>query len=130
MNRKNLIFQIYIYLVCYSALIALVFSGILSIYFIIRISAPEFTMHGYQWKSLQSFELYKKDYLSRLGNQSKEISDEELRNLYQQEKELAVKVERREGTKDLITSLLFCFFSLIIFILHWRLGKKEIRESN
>ncbi len=123
MNRKSIIFQIYLYLVCFASLIALVISAVIGIYSIIRISVPEFTMKSYDWKKLESFEIYKWNY------KSEKIGDEELEKIYQKEKELAIKIERREAGRALIRSLLILAISLTIFLFHWRIAIKESKET-
>jgi hypothetical protein len=123
MNRKSIIFQIYLYLLCFTSLIALVISAVIGIYSIVRISVPEFTMKSYDWKKLESFEIYKWNY------KSEKIGDEELKKIYQKEKELAVKIERREAGRALIRGLLILAISLTIFLFHWRIAIKESKET-
>jgi len=129
MNKKNLIFQIYLYLVCYTAIIAITISLITGIFAIIRLFSPEFTMNSYQWKSFQSFELYKKDFLSRGGSASKEISDEELKRLYEKEKDFILKIQKREAFKSIIRSFLIILIFSLIFFFHWRIAKKITKED-
>ena len=124
--KKEIVKQIYAYVMCAIALGCGMIFLVIGIYGIVKIAAPTFTMPQWEWSKVATFQSFKTDWDK--AKDAPKLTDEELKVRWQDKKEIAIMSERREGSQNL-TLMLICFVIVIpVFIIHWRLARK-IREE-
>lgn len=131
MNKKNLIIQIYAYLVAFSSVICLSITLGVAVYSMIGIISPETTLNQYKWEQISSFERFKKSKEGCYSESKKTLPDDiTLQKMYEEEKILTILGERRESVQTLIYTAIITAISVILFILHWKLGKRLRKEES
>lgn len=120
--KKELIKQIYAYVICVIALGCGMIFLCVGIYGIFKIAYPELTMPSWEWKKIATFQSFKSEWEKE--EKTPKLTDEELRIRWQDAKEIAIKSEKRDGIQNIIY-MLICFVIVIpIFLIHWKLAKK------
>ncbi len=135
MDRTNSrVAQIYGYAVCFIAVIVLLISIKSAVDAMIDLTDPIRAEsgggYGRSGRSLSSFELYKLDARREprapmvVGAPAKPVadnlSDDELRRLYEAEREQAIGNVRFRGMRTLIGNGLLIVVALVLFVVHWR----------
>lgn len=131
MNKKNLIIQIYAYLVAFSAVICLSITSGVAIYSVIGIISPETTLNAWKWEQISSFERFKKSKKEGCSGENKVTLPDEttLQKMYEDEKRLAMLGEKRGSAQTLMYTSIIIVISIILFITHWKLGKRLRKEE-
>ncbi len=137
---KKTALEIYSLAVCFIAVVALVISLETSLYSIVRISYPEFTVDQWRYEQYQTndsfWESNPKHFPPELkGEPAKRPAEAKLTRMREKAYEVILKGEQRNGFQTLVQSLIFFLISSIVFFLHWRLfrssqnGKREIPDA-
>lgn len=131
MNKKNLIIQIYAYLVAFSAVICLSITSGVAIYSVIGIISPETTLNAWKWEEINSFERFKKSKKEGCSGENKVTLPDEtmLQKVYEDEKRLVMRGEQRGSVQTLIYTSIIMVISIVLFITHWNLGKRLRKEE-
>lgn len=138
MDRMNSrIAQTYGYAVCFITVIVMLISIKSVVDAVIDLSDPiraDAGAYGRSGRSLSSFELYKLDAqrdprppaqptpvgVTPSKAPTENLSDTDLRRLYEAEREQAIGNVKFRAMRTLIGSGLFIVVSLILFLVHWR----------
>jgi len=130
MNRKNLIIQIYTYLVAFSAVVCLSITSGIALYSVIGIVSPETTLNKWEWDKISSFERFKKSKEECGSNNKQPLPDDAmLQKMYEEEKGLVFVGERRSSAQTLLHTSIIAAISSILFFIHWKLGKRLRKEE-
>jgi hypothetical protein len=136
MERKQLIGQIYGYVICLAAIIVFLTSMGTIISAVFDLSDPLHAVGiGYQQPSLVSFETYKVDILrspseTYKSSQPTYIPDDEvLRAMYEAAKDDRIQSVRFKARRSLTISSLIIFVAIGLFISHWRWVRKLAKEK-
>lgn len=128
--KKN-IFEIYCYLVCLLTLMCAVVVLGLFAYNIVRISYPDFTLENRDVKRFSSNENYvqAEDFRSRKDekyrNRFENMAEEEITKLRLDEHQLEIRMQRRAGFQNLVRHGIVLGIDLLVFFIHWKMGRKE-----
>lgn len=135
MDRMNSrIAQVYGYAVCFITVIVMLISIKSVVDAVIDLSDPiraDAGAYGRSGRSLSSFELYKLDAqrdprppapvgVTPSKAPTENLSDADLRRLYEAEREQAIGNVKFRAMRTLIGSGLFIIVALILFLVHWR----------
>lgn len=137
MERSNKIAQAYGYAVCFIAVVTLLFStkGIIDAAF--DLSAPIRADRYGMGINITSFESYKRDRLERSGTrpvtgpdgpvaqQPRNYSDEELRQMFNEDRTNHMENVRFRAMRSLVSNLLMVVIALGLFFMHWRWLRRE-----
>lgn len=137
MERSNKIAQAYGYAVCFIAVVTLLFStkGIIDAAF--DLSAPIRADRYGMGINITSFESYKRDRLERSGTravpgpdgpvaqQPRNYSDEELRQMFNEDRTNHIENVRFRAMRSLVSNLLMVVIALGLFFMHWRWLRRE-----
>lgn len=131
MNKKNLIIQIYAYLVAFSAVICLSITTGVAIYSVIGIVSPETTINAWKWEPVSSFERFKKSKEGCVSDNKKVLPDDAtLQKMYEEEKRLVILGEQRSSIQTLLYTSIIAGVSFVLFLIHWNLGKRLRKEES
>lgn len=128
---KKSILEIYALAVCFATIVCFVITLGISIYDIVRITKPEFTMSSYEYNRHQSNEAYWKSSNNCSNDDKKEQrpADEELTKQRLASYQQSIKSELRDAFQSLIQSVIILIIAVIVFLIHWRVARRS-RESN
>lgn len=129
MNKKNLIIQIYAYLVAFSAVLCLSITTGIAIYSVIGITSPETTVSAWKWEPVRSFERFKKSKEGCAADKKVLPDDAMLQKMYEDERRLVLIEERRTSVQTLIYTSIIAAVSAVLLIIHWNLGKRLRKED-
>ncbi len=124
MSRSTL--EVYSYAVCLLSLICGVVVLGLFTYNIVRVLAPSFTLDAWQVTSASSnldfMRAYGKDLPTGLEeNKITQLREEKHRQL--------ILLERRRGVQGLVFQGIILAIDMIVFVVHWRIGKRKAEGS-
>ena len=133
MERSNKIAQAYGYAVCFIAVVTLLFASKSIIDASFDLSAPLRADRYMSGLNLTSFEAYKRDRLERRdrpvapGSQTAvpELTDAELRKIYENEREDHRDNVRFRAMRSLVSNMLLVVIAGILFFTHWRWLRRE-----
>lgn len=125
MQKSNL--ERYTLALCFVSLIMLIVALCISIYSVLRVAAPEFTMSPSQFAEFQS-----NDAFWDVCIQDRTCSDvdeerpaeETLTKLRQNWYERAASVEQRTGAQWFVKALITSLITAIVFVTHWMLARR------
>ncbi len=128
---KKSILEIYALAVCFATIVCFVITLGISIYDIVRIASPEFTMSSYEYNRHQSNDAYWKSSNNCSNDDKKEQrpADEELTKQRLASYQQSIKSELRDAFQSLIQSVIILIIAVIVFLIHWRVARRS-RESN
>jgi len=143
MDRMNSrIAQVYGYAVCFITVIVILISIKSVVDAVIDLTDPiaaESGGYGRSGRSLSSFELYKLDArrdprapvpepVASVNAKPDSLSDNQLRRLYEAEREQAIRNVKFRATRTLVGSVLLMIVSIILFMVHWRMlrGRDDV----
>ncbi len=128
---KKSILEIYALAVCFATIVCFVITLGISIYDIVRIANPEFTMSSYEYNRHQSNDAYWKSSNNCSNDDKKEQrpADEELTKQRLASYQQSIKSELRDAFQSLIQSVIILIIAVIVFLIHWRVARRS-RESN
>ena len=122
--------ETYALAVCFASIICLMISSAVAFNAIFSIVSPETTIYSTTFQKYQTNEMYVKKVLdSRTREEVKGLSDEELTAKRENAFNVELVPERRKGLQSLIRSLFFCLSGLIVFFIHWVIGKNARKQS-
>jgi hypothetical protein len=141
---NNRIAQVYGYAVCFITVVTMLISIKSVVDAIVDLTDPiraEGGGYGRMGRSLTNFEVYKLDsrrepqrpepYPANAGTTTTStamrdtLSDDQLRRMYDAEREQAIGNAKFRATRTLIGSLLLITLSAILFVVHWRWLKRR-----
>ncbi len=133
---KKSILEIYALAVCFTCIIAIVISLVISIYSIIEISYPEFGVNNWEYQKHQTNNNFWKEnrnikFDQNNNNTPQRPSDKELTKLRIESYSVVLKNVKRESTQALVRTSIFLIISSIFFYLHWKIFKKsQLQNKN
>jgi len=126
---KKTILEIYALSVCFVAIVCLVIAIGIALYCVVQLTIPQFTISGTSYNQY----LTNDAYWASCAPGMRHCASEEKNRVRLPEPELtaqreagfvnAIASERRDGAQGLVKSALFILVSLVVFFLHWHLGK-------
>ena len=141
MKRSNKIAQMYGYAVCFVSVVTFLFAtkGIIDACF--DLSAPLRADRYLSGMNLTSFEAYKRDRVERRDRgapgtvaesqaQPRTWTDEELRRMYEEEREDHADSVRFRAMRSLVSNLLMVVIASVLFVMHWRWLRPEPEEAS
>ncbi|HWO56161.1 MAG TPA: hypothetical protein VNN55_01210 [bacterium] len=126
----------YFHLVSLVAVIFFLFAAVSGGHGLLRMLFPALSMQSYEWESVESFTAFKRQYgdgvlnLARPGPErpnsatSAPVTDEELRQAWEEHKRLAVEGQKRQGLWNLLESLATLAVAVPVLLFHRRQAKK------
>jgi len=131
---KKSVLEIYSLAVCFIAVVALVISLGISLYSIVEINYPEFTIDQWRYEQYQTndsfWESNPKHFPPELkGKPAERPPEEELTKMREEAYAIVLKGEQRNGFQSLLKSLIFFIIAAVVFFLHWRLFKKNTHNE-
>lgn len=116
---KKSLLEIYALAVCFVTVICFAIVLGIGLYDILEMSNPEMTIKSYQYQRHQSNEAF-----SRNKSKYKEkYSEAEITKIREKSYSVALKAEQRDAIQSFIRVLIIMLIDIIIFLIHWRLGK-------
>lgn len=128
---KKSILEIYALAVCFATIVCFVIALGISIYDIVRIVNPEFTMSSYEYNRHQSNDAYWKSS-DNCGNDDKKgprPTDEELTKQRLASYQQSIKSELRDAFQSLTQTVIIFIIAVVVFLVHWRVARRA-RETN
>ena len=130
MKRSAL--YIYALAVCGLLIIPLLISGGVVIHGVLELTWPELMMSSYEYQRYQSDDAYREHLSSGWreagGTRISELpSDAEIAKRRPIAFQEALERERRDGVQSIIRYVVFGLISLMIFLLHWCIARRERR---
>jgi len=116
---KKSLLEIYALAVCFVTVICFAIVLGIGLYDILEMSNPEMTIKSYQYQRHQTNEAFTR-------NKSKKFvkrSESEITEIREKSYSVALKAEQRDGIQSFIRVLIIMLINVIIFLIHWRLGK-------
>ncbi len=125
----------YFHLVSLVGIIVIIIAAITAGHGILKLAFPALSMDQYNWERTQSFESYKRNQdpgsvkmprrpvEDTVAAESADISDDELRRMWQDERDLLIEGQRRRGLWSVIESMVTIVIVLPIFWWHRRSAK-------
>ena len=89
------------------------------LYDILEMSNPEMTIKSYQYQKHQSNEAFTRNWSKKKEKGSKS----EITEIREKSYSVALKAEQRDAIQSFIRVLIIMLIDVIIFLIHWRLGK-------
>ncbi len=134
---KKSALHVYALAVCGLLIVPLLISGGIAVYGILQATWPKLTMPAYEYQRYQSDDAYR-EHLSEWsrfpGDESGRRangppSDAEIAERRRQAFLEALERERRDGIQSIIRCAIFGLISLMLFLPHWRIARRERREA-
>lgn len=134
MDRSNKIAQAYGYAVCFIAVVTILFSSKSIIDAVFDMSAPLRVDRYSMGMNVTSFEAYKRDRIERRGTsptpagpgtQQPTLTDEQLRQMYNDDRANHIDNVKFRATRTLVSSVLLVLIALGLFATHWRWLRRE-----
>ncbi|TAL25358.1 MAG: hypothetical protein EPN94_05405 [Nitrospirae bacterium] len=127
---KKSILEIYALAVCFATIVCFVIALGISIYDIVRIAKPEFTMSSYEYNRHQSNDAYWKSGDSCSDDKKRQRpADEELTKQRLASYQQSIKSELRDAFQSLTQTVIILSIAVIVFLVHWRVARRA-REAN
>lgn len=128
MKRTSL--EIYSLAVCFIAVVVMVISLGTSLYSIVGISYPEFTINQWQYEQFESNDKFWENHPKHFppeheGKPAERLSEEKLTKMRTEAYEVALRNEQRGSAQTLVQSLIFFFIAFVVFFIHWKIFKKS-----
>jgi|ERR1035437_245061 predicted PurR-regulated permease PerM len=136
MEKSNLFTHIYGYLVCLVTVITFLICITSLVNAVIDKTDPlSSTFGSYNSPDLTSFDTYKLDLMKTIqqkdSNQKNVLPDDQtLRKVYEAAKQSKIDKVVFNCNKNIIISGLLILICLILFLIHWRLARKSILQTN
>ncbi|MBI5026886.1 MAG: hypothetical protein HZC12_09245 [Nitrospirae bacterium] len=128
---KKSILEVYALAVCFATIVCFVIAFGISIYDIVRIANPEFTMSSYEYNRHQSNDAFWKgsDSCSSGNKKRQRPADEELTKQRLASYQQSIKSEQRDAFQSLTQSVIIFIIAVVVFLVHWRVARRA-REAN
>ncbi len=138
-SKKHLLLQIYLYLIC---LVAVVTSIVLlgnGLWGLVRVAAPQLTISENEYKSVASFEYYRRSGLPQKTIRAPKIPSDSLgvdlaeneaalRKYWEEERQLILDGERRGGLREFVRMWVWLIVVAPIYLFHWR-AVRRLRDE-
>ncbi len=123
---KHTILELYAYLVCFVSLSCGAIFLQVGVYSLVEISAPGFMLSDEQVQKHRDNETfatshYKSDIYEILTDE--QIAADRVESLV-----IAIGEERKSAGKRLIGAVIVIFINIVVFFVHWRVGRKATKE--
>lgn len=118
---KKSLLEVYALAVCFVTLVCFTVALRMGLYDVIQMVNPEFTITGYEFKQYQSNETFTRDW----PKEKTMPSDEEITKRRLEGYRIALQVEQRDGVQSLTKVGLVMLIDIIVFLVHWRIAKRE-----
>ena len=125
---KKSLLEIYALAVCFFTVACFVVVLGMTLWDVVELSGPEFTIDNHTYKIHQSDEAYSESLTGRHGCDGEKKTDykppegqaltEAREKSYAQE----LRSERRGALQDLIKNLIILLVDLTVFVIHWKIG--------
>ena len=134
---KKSALHVYALAVCGLLIVPLLVSGGIAVYGVLQATWPKLTMPAYEYQRYQSDDAYR-EYLSEWGRfpgdedgrrVGETPSDMKIAERRRQAFREALERERRGGVQSIIRCVIFGLISLMLFLPHWRLARRERRAA-
>ncbi|NWJ50162.1 MAG: hypothetical protein HXX14_04790 [Bacteroidetes bacterium] len=136
MEKSNRFTHIYGYLVCLVTVITFLICVTSLVDAVIDKTDPLHSAFGsYNSPDLTSFETYKLDLMKTIqqkdSNQKNILPDDQiLRKVYEAAKQGKIDKVLFNSNKTIIVSSLIILICFVLFLTHWRLARKSIKQAN
>lgn len=116
---KKSLLEIYALAVCFVAVICFAIVLGIGLYDILEMSNPEMTIKSYQYQKHQSNEAFTRNRSKKRTKRS----ESEITEVREKSYSIALKAEQRDAIQSFIRVLIIMLINIIIFLIHWKLGK-------
>lgn len=122
---KKSLLEIYALAVCFVTIICFAVVLGVGMYDFLEMAKPEMTLKSYQYQKHQTNEAFTRSW----SKKKRRPSEEEITKMREKSYSVALEAERRDAVQSFIRVLIIMIIDLVIFLVHWRLGKRA-RESS
>ncbi|MEW6714784.1 MAG: hypothetical protein AB1306_06815 [Nitrospirota bacterium] len=129
---KKSILEVYALAVCFATIVCFVIALGVTVYALVCIVNPEFTLSSYEYNRHQSNDAFWDSYKDKYENKDKELqrpSEEDLTKQRTASYPQAIKSERRDGTQSLTIASIILVIDVVVFLIHWLIARRA-REAN
>lgn len=124
MKRKTL--EIYALVVCFASIVTLIISLGIGIYSAVKVIKPGLTISAHTFRTYQSNEKFRDlELRSEKNKRYANISDAALTKMRLDSWNIELGMEKRRGFQSFTQASIFVVIGLIVFLLHWRMAKRE-----
>lgn len=116
---KKSLLEIYALAVCFVTIICFAVVLGIGLYDVLEMSNPEMTLKSYQYQKHQSNEAFIRNW----SKKKEKRSDSEITEIREKSYSVALKAEQRDAIQSFIRVLIIMLINVIIFLIHWKLGK-------
>lgn len=116
---KKSLLEIYALAVCFVTVICFAIVLGIGLYDILEMSSSEMTIKSYQYQKHQSNEAFTRNWSKKRVKRS----EAEITKIREKSYSVALKAEERDAIQSFIRVLIIMLIGIIIFLIHWRLGK-------
>lgn len=122
---KKTILEVYALAVCFCVIICFAITLGISVYDVIRVSHPSFTLNGWEYDKFQSNDNFcSSSRDANTPNQCSSQSESAITAKRETAYAITLKSEQRKGLQSLVNSLIILFINIIIFIPHWIIARR------
>jgi hypothetical protein len=121
---KKSLLEIYALAVCFVTIICFAVVLGIGMYDFLEMAKPELTLKSYQYQKHQTNEAFTRSW----SKKKRRPSEAEITKMREKSYTVALEAERRDAVQSFIRVLIIMIIDLVIFLIHWRLGKRA-RES-
>lgn len=131
---KKTILEIYALSVCFITVVCFVVALGLSIYGVIGIANPEFTMNSWAYTQHQTNDAFWNSppgdpFRSSDEKMRTRPSDADLTLQREQSYVRAVATERREGAQSVVKTMIVIVIDLVVFLFHWLIARRARTQA-
>ena len=121
---KKSLLEIYALAVCFVTIICFAVVLGIGMYDFLEMIKPELTLKSYQYQKHQTNEAFTRSW----SKKKRRPGEAEITKMREKSYLVALEAERRDAVQSFIRVLIIMIIDLVIFLVHWRLGKRA-RES-
>lgn len=130
---KRTLIEIYALVVCFFSVACLVIVMGISLWDVVQIFSPKFTIDSRTYQTHLNNESYKRrhcfDCKAKL-DQEKTLDEQELTLARDKSWKENLEIEKRSAAQSLVRNIIIIFLDILLFSIHWYLIKKSGEESS
>ena len=127
---KKPVLEIYAFAVCFFAAAVTTVALAMAAWDGVQLAAPEFTLGGHAHECHQSDDAFRDCYRDYGGGDTEPLPQgAQLAKMREDSYRRAIKAEQRNALQGLAQKAILVFFTLALFVLHWRIARRRGGES-
>jgi len=129
---KKSMLENYALAVCFANVICFVVASVITIYNVIEICNPAFTISAYEYNRYKNNDAYWKSESANNCSENKELirpSEQDLTKQRVEGYQQVLEGERRIALQGLTVTTVLIILNIIFFVIHWHIARRA-REAN